>query len=162
VGSTEVFTPAKLLVRSSLLRWCNELVSRSDPETLSFSATDIILLVPANPDGQELVSDWYMREADTLKRTTSRLPRLYEKYAGHDNNRDSYMGVAARDAGDGQHSVRAWYPQIMYNHHQTGPIGTVIFAPPSETLSITTFDPTRSRWSWTSSERHALEVRRGR
>jgi hypothetical protein len=25
---------------------------------------------------------------------------------------------------------REWFPQIMYNHHQTGPSGTVMFAPP--------------------------------
>jgi hypothetical protein len=25
---------------------------------------------------------------------------------------------------------REWFPQIMYNHHQTGPSGTVLFAPP--------------------------------
>ena len=25
---------------------------------------------------------------------------------------------------------REWFPQIMYNHHQTGPAGTVMFAPP--------------------------------
>jgi hypothetical protein len=25
---------------------------------------------------------------------------------------------------------REWFPQIIYNHHQTGPQGTIIFAPP--------------------------------
>ena len=25
---------------------------------------------------------------------------------------------------------REWFPQIVYNHHQTGPAGTVMFAPP--------------------------------
>ena len=25
---------------------------------------------------------------------------------------------------------REWFPQVMYNHHQTGPQGTVMFAPP--------------------------------
>src|SRR5207245_7275247 len=36
---------------------------------------------------------------------------------------------------------RAWYPQIMYNHHQTGPIGTVIFAPPFRDPFNYNFDP---------------------
>ena len=40
-----------------------------------------------NPDGMELVSDWYMREADEKKRSTSGIPRLYQKYIGHDDNR---------------------------------------------------------------------------
>ena len=51
----------------------------------------------ANPDGMDLVSDWYMREPDTLKRATSHgMPRLYQKYIGHDNNRDFYMRHAGR------------------------------------------------------------------
>ena len=53
----------------------------------------IILAVHANPDGMDLVSDWYMREPDPLKRSTAGLPRLYQKYIGHDNNRDFYMST---------------------------------------------------------------------
>jgi len=114
-----------VLGAQQLIQMVYELVSKSDPETLRFLRDDIILLVPANPDGQELVSNWYMREADTLKRTTSRLPRLYQKYAGHDNNRDSYMASQPETQAMDSILFRAWYPQIMYNHHQTGPIGTV-------------------------------------
>ena len=131
----------EVLGAQQLIQMAYELVSRSDPETLRFLRDDIILLVPANPDGQELVSDWYMREADTLKRTTSRLPRLYEKYAGHDNNRDSYMASLPETQAMDSILFRAWYPQIMYNHHQTGPIGTVIFAPPFRDPFNYTYDP---------------------
>ena len=95
----------------------------------------------AGGNGQDLVSDWYMREADTLKRTTSRLPRLYHKYAGHDNNRDSYMASQPETQAMDSILFRAWYPQIMYNHHQTGPIGTVIFAPPFRDPFNYNFDP---------------------
>ena len=132
---------SEVLGAQQLIEMVYELVSRSDPETLRFLRDDIILLVPANPDGQELVSDWYMREADTLKRTTSRLPRLYEKYAGHDNNRDSYMASLPETQAMDSILFRAWYPQIMYNHHQTGPIGTVIFAPPFRDPFNYNFDP---------------------
>ncbi len=115
---------SEVLGAQQLIETTYELVSRSDPETLRILHDDIILLVPANPDGQDLVSNWYMREGDTLKRTTSRLPRLYEKYAGHDNNRDSYMAALPETQAMDSILFRAWYPQIMYNHHQTGPIGT--------------------------------------
>src|SRR5688572_3295783 len=81
----------EVLGAQQLIQTVYELVSRTDPETLRFLRDDIILCVPANPDGQDLVSNWYMREADTLKRSLSRLPRLYHKYVGHDNNRDSFM-----------------------------------------------------------------------
>ena len=131
----------EVLGAQQLIQMTYELVSRSDPETLRFLRDDIILLVPANPDGQELVSNWYMRESDTLKRTTSRLPRLYQKYAGHDNNRDSYMASQPETQAMDSILFRAWYPQIMYNHHQTGPIGTVIFAPPFRDPFNYNYDP---------------------
>ena len=57
----------------------------------------IVLAVHANPDGMELVSNWYMRETDPMKRSTAGMPRLYQKYIGHDNNRDFYMSNAAGD-----------------------------------------------------------------
>jgi Zinc carboxypeptidase len=131
----------EVLGAQQLIETAYELVSRSDPETLRFLRDDIILCVPANPDGQDLVSDWYMREADTLKRTTSRLPRLYHKYAGHDNNRDAYMASQPETQAMDSILFRAWYPQIMYNHHQTGPPGTVIFAPPFRDPFNYNFDP---------------------
>ena len=34
-----------------------------------------------------------------------------------------------------------WLPQIMYNHHQTGPAGTVIFSPPFRDPFNYNFDP---------------------
>jgi Zinc carboxypeptidase len=64
---------------------------RNDRETLNILDNVIILLVHANPDGQELVSNWYMGIQDTLKRSYNQLPRLYQKYVGHDNNRDFFM-----------------------------------------------------------------------
>ncbi len=132
---------SEVLGAQQLIQTAYELVSRSDPETLRFLRDDIILLVAANPDGQELVSNWYMREADTLKRTTSLLPRLYHKYAGHDNNRDAYMASLPETQAMDSILFRAWYPQIMYNHHQTGPLGTVIFAPPFRDPFNYNFDP---------------------
>ena len=131
----------EVLGAQQLIETVYELVSRNDAETLRILRDDIILCVPANPDGQDLVSNWYMREADTLKRTTSRLPRLYHKYAGHDNNRDAYMASQPETQAMDSILFRAWYPQIVYNHHQTAPIGTVIFAPPFRDPFNYNFDP---------------------
>ncbi len=132
---------SEVLGAQQLILMAYDLVGRNDAETLRLLRDDIILLVPANPDGQDLVSNWYMREADTLRRTTARLPRLYHKYAGHDNNRDSYMAAMPETQAMDSILFRAWYPQIMYNHHQTGPIGTVIFAPPFRDPFNYNFDP---------------------
>jgi len=71
-----------------LIQTAYELITRTDAETNKILDNVIILMTHANPDGQELVSNWYMREQNKEKRTTRYLPTLYEKYAGHDNNRD--------------------------------------------------------------------------
>jgi hypothetical protein len=122
-----------------------ELNSRTDDETLRFLRDEIILCVAANPDGQELVANWYMREPVPDKRKADgygmAVPRLWNKYAGHDNNRDFFMSNLAETANINKQLFRVWYPQIMYNHHQTGPAGTVIFVPPFRDPFNYHFDP---------------------
>jgi len=107
-----------------------QMLSRTDPETMRFLNDDILLCVLANPDGQELVANWYMREKDEKKRTLNGLPRLYEKYIGHDNNRDSLTSNMAETINMNSQLFIEWNPQIMYNHHQSGPAGEVVFIPP--------------------------------
>ncbi len=107
-----------------------QMATRKDDETLRILNDVIILAVQANPDGMELVSSWYMRDADEKKRKTTQLPRLYQKYIGHDNNRDFYMSNMKETTNMNRQLFSEWFPQIMYNHHQTGPAGAVMFAPP--------------------------------
>jgi hypothetical protein len=78
----------------------------------------------------DLVSDWYMREPDPKRRSLAGLPRLYQKYIGHDNNRDFYANTQAETKNMNRVLYREWFPQILYNHHQSGPPGTVLFCPP--------------------------------
>src|SRR5439155_7148149 len=107
-----------------------QLVSRTDAETLRFLNDVIILNCLVNPDGMELVSNWYMKERDPLRRTLNGIPRLYNKYAGHDDNRDFYMSALAETDAINRVLFRDWFPQIVYDHHQTGPAGAVMFSPP--------------------------------
>jgi hypothetical protein len=107
-----------------------QLASRNDPETLRILDEVIILMVHANPDGQELVSGWYMNNPDTLKRSFSQIPRLYQKYVGHDNNRDFYMMNMSETKNISKQLYIEWMPQIIYNHHQAGPAGSVVAGPP--------------------------------
>ena len=113
-----------------LLRMAYEMVSRNDPETTRILDNVILLLTPVNPDGMELVSNWYMKETDPKKRTMGGLPRLYHKYVGHDNNRDSFAINQPETEAISRQMFIEWIPQIMYNQHQSGPAGTVLFAPP--------------------------------
>ncbi|MXX56828.1 MAG: peptidase, partial [Gemmatimonadetes bacterium] len=107
-----------------------QMVSRDDAETMRFLDEVILLAVHANPDGHALVANWYMRHDDPLERSSQGVPVLYNKYAGHDNNRDFYMASLSESENMNRVMYREWFPQIVYNHHQTGPQGTVMFAPP--------------------------------
>ena len=107
-----------------------DFLSRNDAETLRILNDDILLLAPINPDGMELVSNWYMRAADPKQRTTGGLPRLYQKYTGHDNNRDSYVATQPETEAVNRQMYIEWIPQIMFNQHQAGPPGSVLFFSP--------------------------------
>ncbi|MBZ5500400.1 MAG: peptidase [Acidobacteriia bacterium] len=107
-----------------------EMVSRTDDETMRILNDVIILFVHANPDGNDLVADWYMRNPDPLQRSLSGLPRLYQKYIGHDNNRDFFASTQVETENMNRVLYHEWFPQIIYNHHQSGPAGTVLWSPP--------------------------------
>ncbi len=131
----------EVLGAQQLIELVYQLVSRSDAETLRFLRDVIVLAVAANPDGQELVSNWYMRDRDPLRRTLDGVPRAYQKYIGHDNNRDFYLSSQAETINMNRILYKEWFPQIVYNHHQTGPPGTVMFAPPFRDPFNYVFDP---------------------
>jgi len=132
---------SEVLGAQQLMETLWQLVSRNDPETLRILDDVVVLFVHANPDGMELVSDWYMRDPDPLKRSLNNLPRLYQKYVGHDNNRDFYASTQPETENMNRVMYTEWYPQIVYNHHQTGPTGTVMFAPPFRDPFNYAFDP---------------------
>ena len=131
----------EVLGAHQLIETTYQLVSRSDPETMRILRDNIILAVHANPDGMELVSSWYMRNPNPQERSTGGIPRLYQKYIGHDNNRDFYMLNQPESVNIARIQYHEWMPQIIYNHHQTGPAGTVMFAPPFRDPFNFNFDP---------------------
>lgn len=131
----------EVLGAHQLMELVYQLVSGNDSETQRFLNDVIILAVHANPDGMELVSRWYMRESAPENRTTRGIPRLYQKYIGHDNNRDFFMVTQPETENMARIMFREWFPQIIYNHHQTGPAGTVMFAPPFRDPFNYNFDP---------------------
>src|SRR3954468_5593895 len=131
----------EVLGAQQLIETIYRLNSKTDPETMRILNDDIILCTLINPDGMELVSNWYMREADEKKRSTGGVPRLYQKYIGHDDNRDFYMMNMSESVNANRMMYREWFPAIMYNHHQTGPAGAVLFAPPFRDPFNYNFDP---------------------
>jgi len=73
------------------LELAHELAVSEDPLIKDILDNIILLLVPVhNPDGLNLVIDWYNRYLGT-KYEGCKLPQLYHKYSGHDINRDWYV-----------------------------------------------------------------------
>ncbi|WP_161632163.1 M14 family metallopeptidase [Nakamurella lactea] len=105
------------------------LTSESD-EAKSIRQNVITLFVPnVNPDGTEHISDWYMKYINTKFADTS-YPGLYQKYSGHDDNRDWFMFNLQETKNQGDVLFKSWYPQLVYNTHQTAAYPARIFVPP--------------------------------
>lgn len=119
----------------------HRMLTAQDAETKRLLDETIILFAHDNPDGMELVSDWYMRNEDPKKREFNSIPRLYQKYVGHDNNRDSFFSAMAETTNVNKQLFREWFPQIVYNQHQTGPNGMVVFVPPFRDPFNFNYDP---------------------
>ena len=105
-----------------------DLLSRpDDPEVREILDNVIFILWPSiNPDGQDIVVKW----CDKYQRDENPPPmELYQKYIGHDNNRDSYM-LNVVESRVVQRTWREWEPEIIYVHHQSSPFPTRIWVPP--------------------------------
>ncbi|MBS3819725.1 hypothetical protein KGY73_09515 [bacterium] len=106
-----------------------DLATQNDPATREILDNTILLLVPMhNPDGIQMVVDWYRKHLGT-KYEGSRMPWLYHKYVGHDNNRDWYMFTQV----ESKLTVEVhnnWHPQVIVDMHQMGSHGPRIFVPP--------------------------------
>src|SRR5882757_5944511 len=131
----------EVVATHQLIETAYQLLSRKDAETMRILDNVVILLTHVNPDGQELVSNWYMREPRPEKRSLEQVPVLYEKYAGHDNNRDFFMLNLKETQNIGRQQFIEWLPQIMYNHHQAGPAGSILAGPPYRDPFNYVFDP---------------------
>ena len=106
-------------------------LARADtPEARSILANTIIMLVPSqNPDGVDIVGDWYRSTLDTPAEGTSP-PELYHKYTGHDNNRDWYAFTQFETRYTVDSLYTPWDPQIVNDIHQQGSNAGRIFIPP--------------------------------
>jgi hypothetical protein len=108
----------------------HRLASATDPAISKILDNTIVLLVPSlNPDGVDIVKNWYDKTLGTPFEGTDP-PELYHKYTGHDNNRDWYAftQVETQLTVDKIHNV--WHPQIVHDIHQQGAFGSRLFLPP--------------------------------
>jgi hypothetical protein len=90
----------------------------------------VVLLVPsANPDGVDIVGDWY-RESRFTPWDGTAPPWLYHPYVGHDNNRDWFMLTQVETRLLSRVLYREWFPEVVWDVHQMRTDGARIFVPP--------------------------------
>jgi len=102
-----------------------------ESEEMRFIRDQVVLLqVPLmNPDGLNLVAAWYKKNVGTRYELAD-MPWLYHKHVGHDNNRDWYMMTQPETRNVARLLYQEWFPQIVYNHHQSGSLSPRIVVPP--------------------------------
>jgi zinc carboxypeptidase len=104
-------------------------VAEESDEMRAIRDNVILLLVPnMNPDGTTLVASWYRENLG--KPWESRPPELWHRYVGHDDNRDWFMMTQPETRNAAKQLYGEWFPQIVYNQHQSGPFPSRIFVPP--------------------------------
>lgn len=117
-----------------------ELATATDDDTKEILNNTILLLIPSpNPDGIDIVANWYRKTLNT-KYEGSSPPELYHHYAGHDDNRDWFMLNLKETQAITKLFWQEWYPQIVYDVHQQGSTASRFIIPPF-------FDPTNPRVS---------------
>jgi hypothetical protein len=107
-----------------------DLLSRADDPAIKPVFDNVVLMLwpSLNPDGQNIVANWYRRNVGTSYEVAP-LVELYQQYVGHDNNRDAYM-LNMIESREVARTWRNWEPQIIYVHHQSSPFPTRIWLPP--------------------------------
>ena len=111
-----------------LLAW--RVATEESDEMRHIRDNTVMLLMPVmNPDGLDIIASWYDRTVGGPYEAT-RPPWLYHHFVGHDNNRDWFMNNMPESKAVTEVLYNQWYPQIVFNHHQTSPSWTRIFLPP--------------------------------
>jgi len=113
----------------SAIQFVYNLLTQDTPKFRAILDNVIIVLVPSqNPDGLDIVTRWYRKTLATAYEGTSP-PELYQKYTGHDNNRDWYV-FSQPETRLTVSLQNAWHPQIVYDVHQQGSYASRMFVPP--------------------------------
>jgi Zinc carboxypeptidase len=114
----------------SAVEFAYRLITENNPRFQTILDNTILLLVPSlNPDGLDMVTRWYRSTLDTKFEGTNP-PEIWQKYVGHDNNRDWYIFSQPETRATISQLHNVWHPEIVYDVHQQGAYASRMFIPP--------------------------------
>ena len=122
-----------------------DLAASDDPTFKAIRQNLIVeLWFSINPDGQNIVANWYRENLGTPYEV-SPLPVLYQEYVGHDNNRDGYM-LNMLESRVITKATLETEPIVFYTQHQSAPFPGRIYLPPFADPISANMHPLMVRW----------------
>jgi hypothetical protein len=123
-----------------------QLTSNTDDKINQVLSDVVYMVVPShNPDGMDMVVNHYKKYKDTPYEG-SRLPGIYHKYVGHDNNRDFVTLTQSDTRAIAKLYNTKWFPQVMIEKHQMGSSGPRYFVSPPHDPIAENVDA--GVWNW--------------
>ncbi len=122
-------------------------IASTDDKELTAQLEDVVyMMVPNhNPDGMDMVVHNYLKYKGT-KYEGTRYPGVYNKYVGHDNNRDFVTLSQSGTKAINRLYNEEWFPQVMVEKHQMGWRGVRYFVPPKHDPIAVNVDA--ELWTW--------------
>lgn len=109
----------------------HELATSTEPRVVRALQQVVLVLIPSlNPDGHDMVVKWFNDHQGTSF-ANAPMPWLYQKYAGHDINRDGFMLNLQENKNLARFFYRDTHPQVFLTMHEMGQNGPRFFVPPN-------------------------------
>ena len=123
-----------------------KLITSTNPQIRTWLNNVVYMMVPSqNPDGMDMVVANYQKYKGTKYEGAS-LPGLFNKYVGHDNNRDFVTLTQPETRAIAGASDTSWYPQVMFEKHQMGSTGVRYVLPADPDPLAMVVDA--NLWNW--------------
>jgi hypothetical protein len=124
--------PEEVATTQHVPLFVHHMATSEDAEARRIRDEVILLVLPVmHPDGQVKAVEWYRRNLGTAFESAPRpQPFMRHPYVGSDTNRDLLYLLMPESRAVAYQLWERWYPQILHDHHQTGPFPGRIFVPP--------------------------------
>jgi hypothetical protein len=125
-----------------------ELITSTDADIIKWMNDVVLMMVPSqNPDGMDMIVNHYKKYKGT-KYDGCSMPGVYNKYVGHDDNRD-YVTLTQSDTRAIANAYsNEWYPQVLLEKHQMWSTGTRYFVPPNHDPIAENINEEMWNWTW--------------